>query len=79
LGKKQFGLTFGIGLGTYRAVVFNTNDFKEVGTSDKRVFGFAPRAGLQISHFRLGVEYNLVQDNNYFSVKIGTSIGGGRK
>jgi outer membrane protein W len=42
-------------------------------------FGFAPRAGLQIGHFRIAAEYNLVKDSNFLALKIGATIGGGAR
>ena len=43
------------------------------------VFGFAPRAGVQIGHFRIAAEYNLVKDSNFLALKIGATIGGGSR
>lgn len=40
--------------------------------------GFAPRAGLQIGHFRLAAEYNQVKNNSYWGFKMGFTLGGGR-
>ena len=40
-------------------------------------FGFAPRVGLQINHFRLALEYNVVKNSNFLGIKIGTTFGGG--
>jgi len=49
-------------------------------------FGFAPRAGVLLGHFRLGLEYNIItgiesamESRNYLSFKLGFEIGGGRK
>ncbi|MBS2210350.1 outer membrane beta-barrel protein [Carboxylicivirga mesophila] len=49
-------------------------------------FGFAPRAGLLLGHFRLGLEYNIITgiddvlpSRNYLSFKVGFEIGGGKK
>ncbi len=49
-------------------------------------FGFAPRAGLLLGHFRLGMEYNIItgledgmESRNYLSFKVGFEIGGGKK
>ncbi len=49
-------------------------------------FGFAPRAGLLLGHFRLGLEYNVItgvdsdlDSRNYMSIKVGFEIGGGKK
>jgi len=46
-------------------------------------FGFAPRAGFELGHFRTALEYNIAGktgsiNNNYLSIKLGFFIGGGR-
>jgi len=48
-----------------------------------RKFGFAPRAGFEIGHFRTAIEYNVAGksatvNHNYLGIKIGFFIGGGR-
>jgi outer membrane protein W len=53
----------------------------DVATGKK--FGFAPRAGFEVGHFRAAVEYNFVGktasiNNNYLGIKLGFFIGGGR-
>lgn len=49
-------------------------------------FGFAPRAGVLLGHFRLGLEYNVItgldsalESKNYLAFKVGFEIGGGKK
>lgn len=49
-------------------------------------FGFAPRAGILLGHFRLGLEYNIITgipselaSRNYMAIKFGFEIGGGKK
>jgi outer membrane protein W len=43
-------------------------------------FGFMVRGGFEASHFRLGIEYNIVGLNaSYLGLKVGVCIGGGRK
>ena len=49
-------------------------------------FGFAPRAGLLLGHFRVAMEYNVITgiedplpSRNYLSFKVGFEIGGGKK
>lgn len=50
-------------------------------------FGFAPRAGILLGHFRLGLEYNVItgidseisDSKNYLAFKVGFEIGGGKK
>lgn len=43
--------------------------------------GFLLRGGIEIGHFRTGIEYNLISTetmNKYFSIKVGVVLGGGR-
>ncbi len=54
----------------------------ELGTK----FGFTPRVGLLLGHFRAALEYNVItgleesiDSKNYLSLKLGFEIGGGRK
>lgn len=52
-------------------------------------FGFAPRVGLLMGHFRAALEYNVItgvdtgiddfDNKNYLSIKLGFEIGGGKK
>lgn len=85
-GEHYFGdglaRTFiGIGAGFYRkadVLVTNTTATSSTVTGGTN-FGFEPRAGIQVGHFRLVGEYNIVKNSNYFSVKLGVTFGGGRK
>jgi hypothetical protein len=57
------------------------SETEEVATGKK--FGFAPRAGFEVGHFRTAIEYNFVGktgsiNNNYLGIKLGFFIGGGR-
>ena len=72
------------------AMVDNNN----AGASEaKSKFGGMVRSGVEIGHFRFGIEYNFVGDtdvmdasnnkigtskNSYLSIKIGAAIGGGK-
>ncbi|MEN7549819.1 outer membrane beta-barrel protein [Rapidithrix thailandica] len=77
----------GAGLGLYTlgtAEVGSGNNEAEIEMGTK--FGFAPRVGVLLSHFRLGLEYNVItglDDNidsrNYLAIKAGFDIGGGKK
>ena len=49
-------------------------------------FGFTPRVGLLMGHFRVALEYNAIMgvddvldSKNYLSFKLGFEIGGGKK
>jgi opacity protein-like surface antigen len=80
---------FGFGLFSLAAVKFNTGttnpDADDVGAETR--FGFYPRAGLDIGHFNLSLDYNIVPPtdvpgggevkNNYLAIRAGVSIGGG--
>lgn len=79
LGSRTVRPYVGVGAGFYRNRSVNTSYDLADYNDRSRLLGFAPRAGLQIGHFRLGMEYNLVKDSNYFSAKLGTTFGGGRK
>ena len=45
--------------------------------------GFVVRGGFQIGHLRLVAENNFIPDNifdlNYYNLKIGVTLGGGKK
>ncbi|TAJ11591.1 hypothetical protein DMA11_16170 [Marinilabiliaceae bacterium JC017] len=96
-GDYYFGDSFvrpfvGIGtgiysLGTVEVEAENAVTGDEVMNMDYGTkFGFAPRAGILIGHFRVGVEYNVItgidselESKNYLSFKLGFEIGGGSK
>lgn len=70
----------GAGLGLYNFGKVSVGDVTVAEAGSK--FGFAPRIGLLLGHFRTGLEYNVVtgvKDSNYLALKIGVEIGGGRK
>lgn len=82
----------GVGVGLFSlagASADNTNG----GVSAGNKFGGMVRAGAEIGHFRVGVEYNIVPNtdimdatgakigtakNGYIGIKLGAVIGGGR-
>jgi hypothetical protein len=61
LGDRMVRPFAGLGVGSYGAIIFDTDEFETI-VKGKSVIGFAPRAGLQIGHFRLEAAYHLVQD-----------------
>lgn len=83
----------GVGLFSLAAASANQNDGSIAAAKSK--FGGMLRAGVEISHFRVGLEYNLVGNtdlksvtdnstigsskNSYIGIKIGAVIGGGKK
>ena len=80
----------GIGLFSMTAVKFNTaaNDpgLDDVGAETR--FGFYPRIGVDIGHFNLSLDYNVIPTtdvpgggevkNSFLGIKAGFSAGGGR-
>ena len=77
----------GLGAGLYKlAAVQISSEDEEIDEADVEAsskFGFAPRAGFELGHFRTAVEYNVAGktgkiNNNYLSIKLGFFIGGGR-
>lgn len=79
----------GGGLFSLAAVEVNTNagtpDAEDVGAETR--FGFYPRVGVDVGHFNLTLDYNIIPatdvpgggqvTNNYFGIRAGFSIGGG--
>lgn len=74
----------GIGVGIYNwAGATADENGNTVVTAAQTSFGIAPRVGVEIGHFRLGIEYNVagktgIINNNYLGIKAGFCIGGGR-
>jgi outer membrane protein X len=73
----------GLGLG-----LFSTGGVGVVGdkyyVSGANKFGVAPRAGIEVGHFRAAAEYNVMGKEafvnyNYLSFKVGFFLGGGKK
>lgn len=78
-GVRPYG---GLGLGVYNVGQASLDNGTDVGVEAGTKFGFAPRVGILLGHFRTGLEYNLVtgiEGANYLSWKLGFEIGGGRK
>ena len=86
INNNNFRPFVGLGAGIYNIASVtvssdstNTNETLVGGTK----FGFAPRAGFELGHFRMAIEYNVAGkiaeiNNNYLAIKIGFFIGGGR-
>ncbi|MDR1864028.1 MAG: hypothetical protein LBR08_00460 [Bacteroidales bacterium] len=86
--ETKFRPFAGLGLGLYRvagAEVEGNVNGGNVSVGDKTNFGALLRAGFDISHFRLGVEYNIAGKGadggsaNYLAILFNVYIGGGRK
>jgi len=93
-GNHKFRAFSGIGTGIYTiagASVSSGSETVAVGSDSK--FGGLVRSGIEAGHFRFAVEYNLVpktkldtgtsekieSKNGYIGIKIGATIGGGKK
>jgi outer membrane protein X len=76
----------GLGTGIYKLAGAKFDSDVEISEEDVQTaskFGFAPRIGFELGHFRTAIEYNLVGktgslNNNYLGIKLGFFIGGGR-
>lgn len=93
--KRGFRPFSGIGGGLYSIAAASVSTTDEemaaVGASSK--FGGLVRSGIEAGHFRFAVEYNLIpktklvtesgktieSNNGYLGIKIGATIGGGKK
>jgi len=94
LNNNTFRPYVGAGLGmyktgkiTYKDPEDNTHDYNAPKPSS---FGGMLRAGFEVTHFRMGLEYNFVNNtfvspytnkdikSGYFSIKVGVHIGGGK-
>ena len=93
-GNHKFRAFSGVGTGIFTiagASVSSGSEEVAVGSSSK--FGGMVRSGIEAGHFRFAVEYNLVpktkldtgtsekieSKNGYIGIKIGATIGGGKK
>lgn len=84
----------GAGIGLFSLAAASADETNGGVATAKSKFGGLLRVGAEISHFRVGIEYNLVgktdlkdasnatigsSKNSYIGIKIGGVIGGGRK
>jgi len=78
-GFRPF-VSAGAGIFTRSALsVNNDTDNATFGASSSK-FGFFPRAGFEVGHFRMSAEYNILGSNaNYAAFSIGFFLGGGSK
>lgn len=87
---RPFG---GVGVGIFSLASASADENTAGVSTAKSKFGGMLRAGVEISHFRVGIEYNLVGNtdvkdvdgtvvgtskNSYIGIKVGAVIGGGR-
>ena len=71
----------GAGAGIFRTSIIdsttNNNNINSLPTT--QLFGFMIRGGFEWGHLRVGVEYNIISTSvNYFGLKLGVCVGGGR-
>jgi len=67
----------GLGLFTQSASIETKNNGDSASAHNSQ-FGVFPEAGIEIGHFRLSADYNIIGNNSsYFSIKIGAFFGGG--
>ncbi len=76
LGESTVRPFAGLAAGIYSGGSVSIGGQTATGGSN---FGFAPRVGVQLGHFRVAAEYNLVKDSNFLALKLGFTIGGGSK
>ena len=73
----------GIGAGAYFMYIDKENTYIESITEKGVAFGYVPRIGFNVGQFRIACEYNFINSKNfdldYFALKIGYEIGGGKK
>jgi len=80
--NTRFRPFIGAGGGIYSSASIDSNtvnsNISSVPYSSQA--GFMARAGFELGHLRVGVEYNFVSnDASYLGLKIGVCLGGGRK
>ena len=79
---NRFRPFVGAGVGVYRNASMDINSDSDTPETSTQ-FGFAPRAGFELGHFRTAIEYNVAGksgeiSNNYLGIKLGFFFGGGR-
>jgi hypothetical protein len=88
LSNGTFRPFVGVGVGYYLDEVVNSDDDTYSNSLSDGKFGFFPRIGFEVGHFRLSGTYNIIGDNqnydsfnyrNYATFNIGFFFGGGRK
>ena len=81
----------GFGLGIFSLTAIKSTDpngtTAVVGTAESK-FGVYPRVGFDLGHFNMSVDYNIIPKteafggnfkNSYLGIRLGFSIGGGKK
>lgn len=88
---NKFRPFVGAGLGAYSlsAVKVEVGGVSGIAVEKETKFGFYPRVGFDFGHLNMSVDYNIIPKskvegggefkNSYLGVRLGFSIGGGRK
>lgn len=83
LAKQGFRPYIGGGAGLFIQQALNVNSGSGESlalTPHTTKFGFFPRAGFEVGHFRVAASYNVLGNNaNYAAFTLGFFFGGGRK
>ena len=67
----------GAGFFTQSSVDMNNSNYTVPGATK---FGFFPELGMEVGHFRISTDYNILPDKaGYLTLKIGFFLGGGKK
>lgn len=91
-GDSKFRPFVGAGLGMYTLAAVSVASIVATGGAAavpavETVFGFYPRAGFDLGHFNVTLDYNLVPatkfpggeiSNSYFGIRLGAYFGGGK-
>lgn len=77
--NNKFRPFAGVGAGIFTMASVDIKDTNQQIPQSSE-FGFMARTGFEYGHLRLGAEYNFLKNKaGYFGIKIGATIGGGRK
>ncbi len=81
--KSRVFVGAGAGLYQFAAGTYDDNTSTTTTYPSYSKFGFFPRVGAELAHFRVAAEYNIVPkegtvSNGYLSIKVGVFIGGGK-
>lgn len=91
-GASDFRPFLGAGLGMYSlaAVSISAGGVSGTAAAAESKFGFYPRAGFDLGHFNVTLDYNLIPattvagvgdvtvKNSYFGIRVGAFFGGGK-
>lgn len=78
LGKKVFRPFFGMSVGYY-SFLSDYNSVYSDRVTESSDFGGGPKIGFQVGHFRFATEMNFTNENVFVCLKLGGTIGGGKR